>query len=297
MLLVGSTNHLEDLDREYTIAEDTSVTAIAAGQMPGGAVYVLLDGERVARVGDFELTEVSELPSATGQSMAAAGAKLIVGTEGAHLLEVDPGTGQVTALESFDRVPGREAWGNPAASEPDLCSIAVGGDGSLFVNVHVGGLWRSTDAGATWQNVIEPALDVHEVATGAGGRVVVAAARGAAWSDDSGRTWKWTAEGMHAGYARAVAVDDDVAYVTSSTGPTSTDGRIYRWRAGGALEQCRTGLPDSFPYNLDSGCVAARSGEVVLGTRDGRLYRSRDGGESWEQVAERMHAITSVRFG
>ena len=46
-----------------------------------------------------------------------------------------------------------------------------------WVNVHVGGVWWSEDAGETWHGAVEPGADVHEVADrhrraggGSGGR-------------------------------------------------------------------------------------------------------------------------------
>ena len=108
---------------------------------------------------------------------------------------------------------------NPAAPLPEIRSIAVSSTGSWFVNVHVGGVWRSDDSGQSWRIVIAPESDVHEVVAGEQGRVAVAAAIGFGWSDDNGDSWKWVTDGLHAGYSRAVALDGDAAFVTASTGP------------------------------------------------------------------------------
>ncbi len=300
MLMVGTSGHLEDLDRQYTIAEDVSVTAIAVPRPDlGGAstpVHVLLDGERVAAAGEFDLAPVAPVQGLRGTCMVATGKGLLVGTESAHVLELVPGSGALEAVSAFDAVPGRDSWENPAGPTPDLRSMAVTSAGTWLVNVHVGGLWRSADGGATWAAVIPPEADVHEVAAGDGARAVVAAAQGVAWSEDDGLTWTWTTDGLHAAYSRAVALDGDTAFVTASTGPTSSDGRLYRGRLGGSLEQCRGGLPESFPYNLDSGCLTARDGQVAFGTDDGHVYRSTDGGTGFELVAERMHSVQSLRY-
>ena len=60
MLIVGTTAHLEDLDRSYTYAEDVSVTALAVGSFTGGVgsllpssphpVWSLLDRERIVQL-------------------------------------------------------------------------------------------------------------------------------------------------------------------------------------------------------------------------------------------------------
>jgi hypothetical protein len=300
MLMVGTSAHLEDLDRQYTIAEDVSVTAIAAPRPDLGGeratVHVLLDAQRIAAVGEYEVAPVASLPGLRGQCMVATGRGLLVGTEGAHLLELRSGGSAVEQVHSFDAVPGRDTWENPAAPTPDLRSMAVTSSGTWLVNVHVGGLWRSTDGGVAWSTVIPPEADVHEVSAGGSGRVVVAAARGLGWSEDDGLTWSWTTDGLHAAYSRAVALDGDDIFVTASTGPSSTDGRLYRGRLGGALEQCSTGLPGSFPFNIDSGTLTARDGRVAFGTPKGEVYESTDGGSRFDLLAERMHAVQALRY-
>ena len=307
MLIVGTTAHLEDLDRSYTYAEDVSVTALAVGSFTGGVgsllpssprpVWSILDRERIVQLEEFDVSPLVRLPTATAQSLAvSSGGSLVVGMEGAHLLTVTP-DGVVGELGSFDTVDGRDSWENPAGPVPDLRSIAVSSADVWFATVHVGGVWRSKDRGESWQNVIAPEADVHEVVTGDSGRVAVAAAVGLGWSEDGGDTWQWTTDGLHAGYSRAVALDGDIAFVTASTGPETADGRLYRCHLGDSLEPCCGGLPESFPFNLDSGSVAACAGQVALGTRNGRVFRSSDSGSTWSLAAERMRPVRVMSFG
>jgi hypothetical protein len=303
MLLVGTSRHLEDLDREYTIAEEVSVEGIAVAGGFVGAPHVLLDGERLGRVDEFEVAPVGLLPSAGGQSLAGSDGFLLVGTEGAHLLSFDIAAASFSAVGSFDSVEGRDSWENPANATPDTRSVAVTASGAWLVGVHVGGLWRSGDRGQSWANVVPPDDDIHEVFAGAGagaaagaGTVVVAAARGFGWSPDDGLTWEWTTDGLHSSYCRAVGLDGDVAFFTASTGPGTRDGRLYRCEIGGTPEPVTGGLPASFPFNLDTGCVAVRGSEVAFGTPDGRVFRSSDGGSHFELAAERMHAVRILRF-
>jgi hypothetical protein len=259
-------------------------------------VWSLLDRERIVQLEEFDITPLVRLPTATAQSLAvSSGGSLVVGTEGAHLLTVTSG-GVVGELASFDAVPGRDEWQNPAGPVPDLRSIAVSSADVWFASVHVGGVWRSKDRGESWQNVIPPEADVHEVVAGDSGCVAVAAAIGFGWSEDGGDTWQWTTDGLHAGYARAVALDGDTAFVTASTGPETTDGRLYRCHLGESLVPCSGGLPDSFPFNLDSGSIAASAGQVALGTRNGRVFRSGDSGSTWSLAAERMRPVRVLRF-
>lgn len=295
MLLVGTTRHLEDLDRQFSLAEDVAVTAITRSCL-GGDVYVLMDGGRIARIDDYELAPVAQLAVTDAQSMAIADRQLVVGLADAHLLTVDPWDGSITPVGSFDSVAGRDSWENPAGPSPDLRSITVTPAGSWLVNVHVGGVWRSADAGGTWSNVVPADADVHEVVAGSDGVVVVAAAGGFGWSTDDGQSWQWTSDGLHDDYCRAVAVDGDVVYLSASSGPSTDDGRLYCSRLGGGFAQCAGGLPESFPFNIDTATVTAADGRVAVGLRSGEVWRSTDAGASFQRVTERVGHVQVLRF-
>ncbi len=295
MLLVGTKGTLLDIDRSFTIAEYTSVTALAVN---GTSAFAMLDAERVDRVEDFDCQPLAALPDPGGQSMAAIAngdGDLLVGMSGARLVRLTSG-GEARPVSSFESVPGRAGWANPAGPSPDLRSVTTAEDGQWLVNVHVGGLWASDDEGGSWTALIEPEADVHEVAA-AGGRLAVAAAGGAGWSEDRGHTWQWSTDGLEAPYARAVALDGDTIYVTSSTGPSTTAGALYRASVGHRFEKCAGGLPASFPFNIDTGSLAARAGRVAFGTRDGRLFESRDEGSSWSTVADHLGTVQCVKLG
>ncbi len=229
----------------------------------------------------------------TAQASVDPGVDLLVGMTGARLVRVSGS--QVRPISSFDSLPGRSEWENPAGPTPDLRSIAVAEDGQWLANVHVGGVWASDDEGSSWRAVIEPAADVHEV-TAAWGRVAVAAAIGAGWSENRGATWQWSTEGLAGSYARAVALDGDTIYVTASTGPSTTAGAIYRASLGKGFEKCTRGLPEWFPFNIDTGSLSARDGRVAFGTRDGTVFESKDEGSSWGVVAEHVGPVRCVKL-
>lgn len=298
MLLVGTSRDLADLDGQGSLAAGVDVTAIAAGAptVPGGGVYVLTDRARIARVERSGLAPVATLPAADAQSMALADGRLVVGRAAAHLATVDLQGGTVRSLEAFDSVAGRRSWKNPAGPSPDVRSVAASPGGTWLVNIHVGGVWRSTDAGDTWRDVVAPDADVHEVAAGRDGIVAVASAVGFGWSVDDGRSWQWTRDGLHDVYCRAVALDGDTVYLSASTGPTTRDGRLYRGRLGGGFEQCAGGLPDSFPFNIETATVAAAGGKVAVGLPTGEVWRSTDAGASFRRVAERVGRVQVLRF-
>src|SRR5258705_9172273 len=89
----------------------------------------------------------------------AVGDVIYVGTDDARVLRLDA-EGALEPLRGFDVVAGRETWyagsavinGQRVGPPLGIRSITAAPDGAvLLANVHVGGVPRSTDGGATWQ--------------------------------------------------------------------------------------------------------------------------------------------------
>jgi hypothetical protein len=227
---------------------------------------------------------VSLLPATPG---------LWVGTAGARLFRLQ-GDGLAT-VESFDRIDERVDWYTPWGGPPDTRSLASDGD-AVYVNVHVGGILRSADGGGSWQQTIDIHADVHQVVAGDGGLVVAATARGLAASRDGGATWGFVDRGLHAAYARAVALLGGTVFLSASEGPGGRRSAVYR--APLTLDEpfvrCTDGLPEWFGSNVDTACLVAARGMVVLGTEGGSLYASADGGACWEEIAGDLPPVTCL---
>jgi hypothetical protein len=222
---------------------------------------------------------------------------LLVGTSEAHLARV--ADGMVEPIDSFERTEGREHWYTPWGGPPDVRSMSRGDDGTIYANVHVGGVVRSRDDGASWEPTIDIHADVHQVLAPEGHRrlVVAACARGLAGSDDGGDTWIFETDGLHATYCRAVAVGDETLYLSASLGPRGGRAALYRIPiTGGPFEKCSTGLPEWFPTNIDSSCLAAVGSTVAFGTDDGTVFGSEDSGGTWEAWAEGLPSVRCVAF-
>ena len=215
----------------------------------------------------------------------------LVGTAGAHLLRA---AAAWERLETFEHADGRPDWYTPWGGPPDVRSMSTAPDGTVLVNVHVGGILRSTDGGASWSPTIDIDADVHEVVTLDGGRAVAACAEGLATSDDGGATWTVHDEGLHATYARSVAVAGETVLVGVSAGPDGGRAAVCRRPLTGdaPLERCREGLPDDLGGNIDTFCLAgAPDGTAAFATADGRVFVSADEGATWEQAGERLPAV------
>jgi hypothetical protein len=264
------------------------VTALAPG-------WALTDGDTVWRTDPGgEWRDVARLDAPwPATSLVPVGDAVLVGTRQAHLLRL--GTEALDVVAAFDALPARDEWYTPWGGPADVRSMAAAG-GRVYVNVHVGGIARSDDGGATWEATgLDIHTDVHQVVVH-DGRVLAAAGDGGLLaSTDGGSTWRQDTEGLHATYSRAVAVAGDTVLLTASTGPRTRQAAIYRRDLdGGPFERCRVGLPEWFAENIDTGCLAARGRDVIFGTGDGRVFASADAGATWQETAAGLPPITAV---
>jgi hypothetical protein len=286
--LVGTRNGIVGSGGERWLGgrEVTALAQDAAGW------WVLADGWEVIRLRDDAIETVASVEDERGRCVLPFGDGALVGTARARLALVRPGSSEM--LASFDAADGRDGWYTPWGGPPDTRSLSAGPDGAVFANVHVGGILRATDPRDVWEPTIDVDADVHQVVAdpAAADHVVAATALGLAESADGGGSWRFSTDGLHAPYARAVAIDGDVLFLSASTGPRGGRAAVYRRRsARDAFERCDGGLPGWFAGNVDSHCLAAGDGTVVFGTEDGRVFVSADGGGSWEAVADGLGPV------
>jgi hypothetical protein len=207
--------------------------------------------------------------------------------------------GALASVPAFDAVDGRETWHAVGSEMPYVRSLtATADDRALLANVHVGGIARSGNGGASWKPTIDVMADVHEVhAHPVDPQLVLApAAYGLAVSRDGGATWTVTDDGMHAAYSRAVAFTTEAALVSASEGPFADRSALYRWDLanGGPLVRVVDGLPEWLDGNVDTGALDAHREAVAFADDGGTAYVSPDGGRSWSMLAGdlgRVHAV------
>ena len=259
--------------------------------------YVLVAGHGVQKGITFT-NEYIDVPGAS--CLLWTGSELFAGTQGAHLVRVGLDGGVNQPVASFDEVSGRDTWHQPHGGPPSARTAVVDDEGRMYVNVHVGGIVRSDDGGQSWRPTIDIDTDVHQVATvpGQPGRVLAATARGLATSDDYGESWKIVDEGLHAKYARAVAVSDDMIFLSVSEGPDGRKAAVYRRPLNGPRRfgRVRGGLPELFAGNVDSGCIATSGRKVVVGAPDGRIHVSVDSGLKWFQIITGLPPVTRIQL-
>ena len=208
-----------------------------------------------------------------------------MGTSEAHLLDFP----KLRRVNGFDAVDGRDSWFTPWGAPADVRSISTGPDGTVYVNVHVGGVVVSTD-GRAWRDTMDIGNDVHQVLAHPDrpGVALAAAAVGLGVTTDGGTTWEWHDEGLDGRYMRAVAVDGNRVLVSASRGSGGSRAAVYLWDLDerGSFTKCDDGLPDWFDDNVDTMCVALSGTNAALAAPDGTVWRSGDAGDSWEQAFE-----------
>jgi hypothetical protein len=300
-VLAATDDGLQVFDCAQGGADGRSVEALAgrevrALELRGGGPWAIVDGKELWRRVDGDWSRVASTRRRRATCLAATEVGLLIGTARAHVLRlVEPD--QLVPLSAFDQAEGRDAWHTPWGAPADVRSIDASADGSVYVNVHVGGVLRSADALATWRPLLDIEHDVHQVHVPSGhpGVVLVAAFDGFGISRDGGQTWTWENDGLHAHYCRAVAVAGDTVILSASAGHHGRRAALYRRSlAGGTFERCAEGLPEWFSDNVDTGCVATRGDTVAIGTEDGCVFLSTDTGRRWETVAKGLAPVRAV---
>jgi hypothetical protein len=255
----------------------------------GPSLWTILDGREVLRTTDQRGWEKAGiLEDLRANCLADTRAGVVVGTSDAHLYRV--AGGGLDRVDSFDQVQGRGDWYTPWGGPPDSRSLSEDDD-TVYVNVHVGGIVRTKDEGATWEPSIDINADVHRV-WAIRGWVFAACARGLAVSDDRGDSWTVRKDGLHSTYCRGVAVCGDTVLLSASSGPGGGHATVYRGALdGGSFERCRQGLPQWFDDNIDSYCLDAIPDLAAFGTADGRVFASRDEGATWGKIASGLPSL------
>ena len=227
-------------------------------------------------------------------AVGVADGAVYAGTEPSRLFRSDDRGDSWRALDALLELPSRPTWSfppRPWTSHVRWIAPSPHDAALLLVGIELGGLMRSSDGGASWEDHRPGAQpDVHSLAWHPveAGRAYEAGGGGAAFSTDAGDTWKPADDGRDRNYTWSVAVDPDDPdcwYVSASTGPFAAHGgrdpqaRIYRRRDGEPWQPLAGGLPEplpAMPYAL-----VATDGRLFAGLADGRIWASPDRGESW----------------
>ena len=207
-----------------------------------------------------------------------------------------------TSAGLFKSTDGGTSWGGAAKDLPflplqalALCSdvvpalvLAAGPSATVF---------RSADGGDSWERESLPSTvaSVTCMAATSDGSVALAATLGGGvcLSRDYGRNWASANFGLLSWdiYSLALSpnwLDDETAFIVADDGVYRTDNGARSWKyCEGPLEDLACATVAVSPCGEDRYIV-------WVGTEDGGLWRSQDGGISWEQSALPAAAIVGL---
>ena len=295
---------LDEADGSWSVQVSlagSGAQCVAVDPRDADTIYVGLADGGVRRSSDGGETWIDcGLPASQVFSIAVspAGGAVYAGTEPSALYRSDDRGESWRELTGLLELPSRPTWSfppRPWTSHVRWIAPSPHDADLVLVGIELGGLMRSTDGGATWQDQRPGSQpDVHSLAwhPRAGGRAYEAGGGGAAWSEDAGDTWQPADDGRDRHYAWSVAVDPEdpeLWYVSASTGPFAAHRRgsdpkagIYRRAHEGGWIPLTVGFPDPLPA-MPYALVAVEGGRVFAGFANGELWESLDRGDGWRR--------------
>ncbi|MEQ1715324.1 MAG: hypothetical protein ABL907_04970 [Hyphomicrobium sp.] len=230
-------------------------------------------------------------------------------------------------IESLWHHPKRLEWMGGGADLPGLHSVCVDPRDSKVVRVAVstGGMWMTSDAGATWSNDttgmwqdhapeehrLNPnGQDAHRMVQcpSAPDRLWIQHHNGIFRSDDGGKVWHEVENVKPSSFGFAVAVhpkDPDTAWFVPEIKdekriPAEGQFVVTRTRDGGkTFDILRKGLPAEPAYDIvyrHGFDVSSSGNDLVMGSTTGGLWASDDQGDTWTSAAVRLPPVYAVRW-
>jgi photosystem II stability/assembly factor-like uncharacterized protein len=230
-------------------------------------------------------------------------------------------------VDSLWNVPQRDNWFGGGKDDAGLHSIVVDprDKNRLAVGLSCGGVWTTTDGGATWSNdnkglraeYMPPEMAYDPVSQDPHRMVGCKANPDRLWiqhhngvfrSDDRGANWTEMTNVDPSVFGFAVAVhprDPDTAWFVPAVKdefryPVNAALAVSKTTDGGATFTAkRNGLPQTHAYDIvfrHALDVDDTGGRLAMGSSTGGLWVSEDTGETWTLLSSHLPPIYSVRF-
>ena len=229
-------------------------------------------------------------------------------------------------VEGLWNMETRVLWNGGGLDQPAIHSICVDprDPNTVVIAVSSGGVWRTTDTGATWkphtkgmvvtyvppeQAELPENQDPHCVVQSPSNPDVFWCQHhmGIWWSNNNLESWQpLHSEPSSFGFPVAVhPTQPHTAWFVpahSDQKRAPIDGRVVVNRtrdAGRTFELLTNGLPQQHAYDLvlrHSLDIAADGNNLAIGSTTGNLWVTADQGDTWHEVASNLPPIYSVRY-
>ncbi len=220
------------------------------------------------------------------------------GTEPSAIYRSDDGGGSWREQPGLRDLPSAPTWSfppRPYTSHVRWIQLDPHAPERVLASIEAGGVMRSEDGGETWlDRQRDTPRDAHGLAMHAGVPARVHAASGDvayAESSDGGRSWTRQNEGLAYGYLWAVLVDPrnpDSVVVSASPGayhahrPEGAESAVFRREGSGPWQRVSARLPPA--AGTMTYALAASGDALYAAPHQGDVYRSGNGGRSWEAL-------------
>ena len=176
---------------------------------------------------------------------------------------------------------------------------------TMWAGVEIDGVYRSKDAGKTWQPIGKglSSQDIHALAfvPGQPARLIATTNNDVNVSINEGETWQQLRLGqaLPLAYFRGLAqrcCQPEILFLGNGDGPPGTTGLIARSLDGGATwhETRMPGRANSTIWNF--AVHAADANLVYASSVSGQVYRSTDGGASWIKLPREFGEIRALAW-
>jgi photosystem II stability/assembly factor-like uncharacterized protein len=274
-------------------------------------VYASEDGGTTWRSASEGLDDRRVLSLSVSRSHRAAGGFAVyAGTEPSNLYRSEDAGRTWQLLPALRELPSEPRWsfpGRPWTHHVRTIALHPTDPDWLLVGIELGGVMRSRDAGASWEDHNPEAhSDAHRLLTHplAPERVYEVAGQGVAVSQDRASHWSRFERGLDRHYAWAGALDPadpDLWYVAVSRGPFAAHGdgdgeaRVMRANGDGWSPVDDWGEDRRLrrmPYALTT--LPERPRSLVAGLRGGLLMASEDAGETWRRLPVELPDVVDL---